>query len=167
MLTADEDRKTTPKRWQGRLLFLWYALFVYFLACGHFAMNTDVRPGWTYLGGFHMFTTKRRTNYQVTGDAFIQGRWEPIDLEAMYPTRWESGHRYQRGPFRRSKTRMATLAASTCKRHDKNPQAVRFFQSSWRRQLGTTDQSVRDPKVKNLVTWRCGTPFTLPNGEQL
>ena len=100
-------------------------------------------------------------NYQLDGEAYVNGRWESLSLEEMYPTRWESGHRYQRGPFRRSKIRMRTLAASTCHRDARDPKAVRFIQKRWKRRLGTTDQSIRDPEVKVLLSWDCQTPWPL------
>lgn len=161
-----QDRQTTPKSSQIPLLVGWYILLIFFMGCFHFSMSAE-RPSWSYFGAFHMFTTKSTTNYQLTGEAFVNGRWESIDLETLYPTRWESGHRYQRGPFRRSSTRMRTLAASTCTRHSGNPEGVRFIQTSWKRRLGTTEHPVIDPKVKVLLSWRCGTPWKLPGGRSL
>ena len=104
------DRRTTPKHLQVPYVLGLYVLAIFFMGCFHFSM-AEKRPRWSYWGAFHMFTTKSTNNYQLDGEAYVNGRWESLSLEEMYPTRWESGHRYQRGPFRRSKIRMRTLAA--------------------------------------------------------
>lgn len=160
------DHSTTPKHLRVPYILAFYVLAVFLVGCFHFSM-AEKRPRWSYWGAFHMFTTKSTNNYELGGEAFVNGRWELIDLEQMYPTRWESGHRYQRGPFRRSQLRMRTLAASTCHRHPGNPKGVRFIQKRWKRRLGTTDQSIRDPQVKVLLSWDCSTPWTLPMGRTL
>ena len=160
------DRRTTPKHLQVPYVLGLYVLAIFFMGCFHFSM-AEKRPRWSYWGAFHVFTTKSTNNYQLDGEAYVNGRRESLSLEEMYPTRWESGHRYQRGPFRRSKIRMRTLAASTCHRDARDPKAVRFIQKRWKRRLGTTDQSIRDPEVKVLLSWDCQTPWPLPGGRSL
>jgi hypothetical protein len=160
------DRRTLPKwAWWPATSFL-IVLSVYFLSCFHWVLH-DNRPAWTTLGGWSMFSGRATRHTQVDAFAEIDGTWIRADLPALFPTRWDSGYRWERGPFRRSKLRMGTLGASLCRRHPDGPTRVRFDEVRWKRVLGTLDQPRKNAKSKTLLEWSCDERFNLPRGRSL
>ena len=161
------DVRTTPRWARIPVLVILSLVTVYLVVCFHFALREGA-PSWSYFGGWKMFTSQDTWHAAVEAEGLIDGAWTEIDLEALFPSKWDSGHRYQRGPFRRSGNRMRTLAASTCHRLDNKPTTVRFYEIKWRRTLGQQEQP-RTGKIKKkrLVEWRCGQRLKLPGGRFL
>ena len=67
------------------------------------------------IGAHDMFTTKSTNNYQLDGEAYVNGRWESLSLEEMYQHGgiWTS---ISTRTLSLKQVRMRTLAASTCHR---------------------------------------------------
>ena len=164
---SPRDKRTTPQWARFPILVGMSGLVVYFLLCFHFALRSGV-PGWSYFGGWKMFTTRDRYHAVLTADALVAGEWSPVDLEALFPYHWDSGPRYARGPFRRNPHRIRVLAASTCNRMEENPEAIRLRQTKWKKTLGQYEQPREEGlEEKTLLTWRCDRPIELPNGRIL
>ena len=167
MSTSTRDEKTTPQWARFPILTGFFGMAIYFLLCFHFALRSGV-PDWSYFGGWKMFTTRDRYHAVLEADALIEGSWTELDLEALFPYRWDSGPRYARGPFRRNPHRLRVLAASTCNRAEEKPQAIRLRQIKWKKTLGQYEQPREEGlEEKTLLTWRCGQPVSLPNGRTL
>lgn len=175
------DVRTTPGWVRPIVLAVLLATAGYFGLCYRFALNKD-RPdgGWTHwqayglwFGGWQMFTTRDRNHAVLEAVGLVDGAWVPIDLEGLFPARWESGYRFDRSSFRRSRSRMAVLAAATCGRMAAHPDLtepsqLKFFEIKWRKTLGSAEQ----PRTKVVVNrevmdWRCGRPVNLPNGRRI
>ena len=161
------DVRTTPPRLRIPALIGLMLLIVYFVGCYHYALGRDL-PRWAWMGTWKMFTTMDTRHSVVEGEAKINGKWEPFDPEELFPYRWESGPRYARRSFRRSKGRMAVLAASTCVRHPDDIQAVRFWELRWKRTVGSYEQPRRNVEKTLLMDWTCGEhTIELPHGRKL
>jgi hypothetical protein len=115
-----------------------------------------------------MFTHVDPSFTIVYADARIDGEWQSIDLEALFPYRWESGPRYARTSFRRSQTRMRTLAQATCHRLREHEgiraEKVRYRAERNAKTKGVSPQPKRRTKVQNLLEWDCSRSFPLPDG---
>lgn len=160
------DVRTTPRVLQIPAFLFLVCMAVYLEACLHLAMR-DGLPSWAWMGTWKMFTTTARYHEVLEGEAMVGGTWRPIDLPALFPTHWESGYRYERGSFADSRTRMRTLAASTCLRHPEHPEAVRFLDVRWKAVPGASEQTRVNAESKEIITWVCGTPWKLPNGKTI
>jgi hypothetical protein len=114
---------------------------------------------------WQMFTIRDPNAAMVVAEARYDDDWEPIDLPALFPSRWGSGYRYSRSSFKKSKRRMSVLAASTCLRLERTPKQVRFIEHRWKKKLGTLER--RDPTQRLLLTHSCRKKVTLPNGTVL
>lgn len=141
-------------------------LSLYFLACFHWALRPDA-PRWAALGVWSMFALEQRRHFEVQAFAEIDGDWTPVDLSSFFPYRWESGYRWERNSFRRSKGRMGLLGASLCRRHPDSPTRVRFDEVRWSKRLGSREQPKENAKVSLLREWDCSKRFPLPRGRAL
>ncbi|MFK7928230.1 MAG: hypothetical protein AB8H79_08570 [Myxococcota bacterium] len=151
----DEHRTTTPRWLRLPALILLFSVAVYFLAGFHFAME-DSKPRWVWMGVWSMFTGRDRTQNEVRAEALIEGEWHQVELDVLFPYRWESGRRFERRNVYGSGRRLKALASATCTRLSERPQAVRFQRASWRKRLGDFDQSPAKESVKNLGEFSCG-----------
>jgi hypothetical protein len=138
-------------------------LVVYFLACFHFTYAKGA-PSWIWLGSWHMFTHKSTGASRIDAEAEVDGSWRPIDLDALFPTRWESGPRFALSAS--SKSRMNVVAASACLRHPDHPARVRFTLVRWTSTPGQAGPP-EDVRPERLAEWTCGTPIRLPAGRLL
>ena len=161
------NARTTPKPLRVPVLLALVLLGGYFLDCWHNALGQGEPSFAHYFATWQMFTLRDPTHSVVFGEAEVGGVWEPVDLEALFPTRWESGPRYARSSFWKSPPKMKVLAASTCVRHPEQPAAVRFHVERWPKTLGSVKQPKRKMKREDLVEWTCGRTLSLPAGRPL
>jgi hypothetical protein len=159
------DVRTTPRWAQVPYLMFLGLVVIYLTSCFHFALR-ERPPKWVWFGYWQMFSLFDRGSADLEAEGLFADQWRPIDLPALFPTRWESGYRYSRSSFRRSKGRMRVLAASTCVRSLPRPEIVRIHQVSWRKQLGSFTVRLEE-KREELVEHRCGVPVILAGGRRL
>ena len=170
------EARTTPERLQIPGLIGMGLLAAYFLLCAAVALEKEYppfiaeHPYSVWLGNWQMFTLLDRRHVMLEGQAKVDGQWEKIDLEALFPTRWESGPRYGRPSFPEDVDRMYVLAQATCRRlaaAGAEPDELRFRQVRWEKVLGQASQPVQDPEGRGLISWRCSEEFVLPAGVRL
>lgn len=175
MASSPPDRRTTPGWLRLPALLLCGTLAAYFGMAYTYALEKDV-PDWLrrnpwslWLGTWQMFTHVDPSYTIVQADARVDGEWQAIQLEALFPFQWESGPRYARTSFRRSKTRMRTLAQATCHRlraqDGIQAERVRFRSERNAKTKGQSPQPKRKTKVERLLEWDCAQSFPLPGGD--
>ncbi|HCH62241.1 MAG TPA: hypothetical protein DFR83_05515 [Deltaproteobacteria bacterium] len=175
MIASPSDRRTTPRWLRLPVLLLCGALAAYFGVAYTYALEKDL-PDWLrehpwslWLGTWQMFTHIDPSFTIVYADARVDGDWHSIELEALFPYQWESGPRYARTSFRRSQTRMRTLAQATCHRLRESDgiraETVRFRAERNAKTKGASPQPKRRTKVQKLLEWDCSRSFPLPDGE--
>ena len=156
-------------------LLLCAFLAAYFGVAYTYALEKDI-PGWLrshpwslWLGTWQMFTHIDPSFTIVHADARVDGEWRDIDLESLFPFQWESGPRYARTSFRRSRTRMRTLAQATCHRLNEQEgvetEAVRFTAERNAKTRGVRPQPKRKTRIEDLLEWDCSRSFPLPAGK--
>ncbi len=168
------DARTTPRWARIPVLLLLGCLFGYEYAAYHYALDAE-KPGWLQRNPYalwpatwQMFTYLDRRHNRVDAEVLADsGEWVAIDLEEYFPYRWESGPRYARSSFRKSPTRMRTLAQATCHRIEPRPDKIRFKHTRWGKTLGSKTQPPRKEEVSTILTWDCEDHFRLPKGEVL
>lgn len=159
------DVRTTPKWAQIPYLIFLGLVVVYLLSCFHFALR-ERPPKWVWFGYWQMFSLYDQGSADLEAEGRFGDEWRALDLPTLFPTHWESGYRYSRSSFRRSKGRLRVLAGSTCLRSTPRPSIVRINQVTWKKQLGSF--SVRlDEKRETVLEHRCGTPVNLVGGRRL
>jgi hypothetical protein len=158
------DARTTPRWAQVPVLVLLSLLTVYELACFHFTLGKEP-PAWIWLGSWHMFTHLPSSHSRIDAEAELDGRWRPIDLEPLFPTRWDSGLRFAREAS--NPARMRVVAASACRRHPGAPERVRFTRVRWPVVAGSAAPAPGSEQREPIVTWRCGRSVSLPAGRLL
>ena len=165
------DARTTPPKQRIPALILIGLIGVYFSTCMVLELVEGAGKAKTWVGArafgqWNMFTLRANWNKQVKAQAYVDGGWVSVNLPEMYKARWESGPRYQRPAFLNRTGLTPLLAHSICERMDPSPLGVRLYQVRWRRELGVT-QVPKQPKVKQLLEWRCGQPMQKPGGTVL
>ena len=116
------EAQTTPERLQVPGLIGAGLLAAYFLLCFAMALEEEYppliaeHPYAVWLGNWQMFTLLDRRHVLLEGQAQFGAQWTDVDLEELFPTRWESGPRYGRRSFPEDIDRMYVLAQSTCRR---------------------------------------------------
>jgi hypothetical protein len=161
----DWDVRTTPKWAQIPYLVFLALVVVYLSSCFHFALR-ERPPKWVWFGYWQMFSLYDRGSADLEAEVRFDDEWQPIDLTELFPTRWESGYRYSRSSFRRSKGRLRVLAGSVCLRAPRRPSMVRLHQVTWKKQLGSFTERVDEQREK-VLEHRCGTPVKLVGGRRL
>lgn len=174
------DSKTTPKWLQLPGLLLLLALGGYFALANVsvYASNPPQvvlqNPYTFWFGTWKMFTVRERYHASLEVRAEVDGQWRTVDLESMFPYRWESGPRYARSVFRRSGSRMRTLAQATCQRyenlHDVRPSTLVFTEVKWRKTLGQRQQPRGEDNREQhrpVLQWSCSQAYPLPKGARL
>jgi len=157
------------------MLVLCAVLAAYFTTAYTYALEKDI-PNWLkrspwslWLGTWQMFTHIDPTSTIIEAEAKVDGEWQDIELEALFPYRWESGPRYARSSFRRSGSRMSALAQATCSRlrvrEDVTAGRVRFRSIRWKKKKGRDPQPRAKAQVKLLLDWDCDRSVRLPSGE--
>jgi hypothetical protein len=165
--------RTTPRSLQPLALLFLLGLSAYFVTANRWALDSKGapafiarNPAYTWFGGWKMFTELDHDAVRMDAEVEVDGRWTPIDLEALFPTMWESGPRYARTWFRKSPTAMRVLAHATCGRAG-GPDRVRFTTTTWRKKLGRMVEPPRDAKRKEVLDWDCSTSVRLPKGRPI
>jgi hypothetical protein len=173
----DRDARTTPMplRWVG--LASLFVLAGYFALCANATLRSFETPFgrdhyWaTWMGSWWMFTYRTKLNTAVELEAQRGEAWEPVDARALYPTRWESGLRFERPYFRQVPYLTAVLAKSACTRLERAgapADAVRVNEVRWAKTLGSAEQPRnKDLQVKALLTLPCAQDVKLPPGRRL
>jgi hypothetical protein len=160
-----KDARTTPRALRVPVLLLLLALSGYNVWCWRNALSQGEPSLVRWFATWQMFTLLDKRHSELFADAQIGGEWQPIELEALFPTRWESGPRYARSSFWQSSARLRVLAAATCGRHPGNPSRVRFRVDRWGKTLGTVEQPKRKVETKELLDWPCDREVELPKGK--
>jgi hypothetical protein len=173
----ERDVRTTPPalRWVG-LVFL-AVLAGYFALCGNATLRSFATPFgrdhyWaTWMGSWWMFTYRTKQNTAVELEAQHGDTWVDVDAESLFPTRWESGLRFERPYFRQVPYLTAVLAQATCRRLERAgtpAEAVRVNEVRWAKTLANGEQPRdHDLQVKALVTLPCTQAIPLPEGRRL
>jgi hypothetical protein len=161
------DARTTPRMLRVPILLGLAVLAAYYVDCWRHALGNGEPDALRFLATWQMFTLRDATHSEVFAEEEVDGAWGPVDLEALFPTRWESGPRYARSSFWKSPARMQVLAASTCGRSPDHPTKVRFHVERWPKTLGSLKQPKKKMKREELVEWTCGRPVALPRGTLL
>ncbi|MEC7946805.1 MAG: hypothetical protein VX265_04510 [Myxococcota bacterium] len=175
-LVPERDARTTPGWLRAPALVFCIALgslfFSAFLKCkdDFGAVWLDAYPWVHWMSNWSMFTPRNRWQKAVDIEFQSGGAWHPVDGMDYFPTRWESGFRWDRTSFRNSSVKMRTLGAAFCARMTADdaapvPDRVRFIEVKWRKTRGQLAQP-RDRWVryKLLHDHRCGDPP--PSGPQ-
>ena len=171
------DAKTTPRWLQlpGLLLLLLLSVYYFTAYASVYSDSTPTivqnNPYTFWFGTWKMFTKQERYHSSLEASVLVDDEWEPMDLEALFPYRWESGPRYARGVFRKHGTRMRTLANATCSRyenaHGRRPRQLNLYQVRWRKTLGSGEQPRGEENREErrpLMMWSCERDFSLPQG---
>ncbi len=158
------DARTTPRLLRVPVLALLVALAGYNAWCWKNALGEGEPSVVRWLGTWQMFTLRDPGHSELFAEGQFGGEWRDIELESLFPTRWESGPRYARSSFWKSPPRLRVLAASTCGRHPDHPTRVRFRVERWKKTLGSKKQPKRKVETKELLDWSCDRPVPLPKG---
>ncbi|MDP2311587.1 MAG: hypothetical protein Q8P41_01675 [Pseudomonadota bacterium] len=161
------DARTTPPALRIPILACLLALGAYNVWCWQNALGSGEPSLPRWFATWQMFTLRDPGHAELFGDVLVAGEWKPVELESLFPTRWESGPRYARSSFWKSIPRMRVLAASTCTRHPEHPTRVRFRVDRWDKTLGSLKQPKRKLRTEDLLEWDCTRPAPLPAGKPL
>jgi hypothetical protein len=181
MPNPDHDRavRTTPRWARIPALLLLLSLSGYFSVCYAVALE-DEKPRWAsrhphlmWFGRWQMFTLLDRRTSLVRAEAWLDGKPYDVDLEGLFPYRWDSGPRYARSAFWKSGYLMRILGDSTCLRLEqtegRQPDRLRFELVQFRKRLGRSGmpKDERDIKRTELAKWECGRKANRPQGRVL
>jgi len=161
------DARTTPTALRLPILACLVLLAGYNGWCWKNALGEGEPSFARWFATWQMFTLRDPGHSVVRAEAEVGGVWSTIDLEALFPTRWESGPRYARTSFWKSTGRMRVLAAATCGRHPEHPTRVRFYVDRWKKKLGSATAKRPGLKTEELVEWSCDRHVALPQGRPL
>jgi len=175
------DARTTPT-WLRIPVLLFMGLLVFYLSTANlWALKkhapprwTRTIPGYTWFGGWKMFTGRDPGHSMIVAKAKVADDWQKVDLDKLFPTHWESGPRYARTWFRKSPRAMRTLAQATCGRLEAQAgiqaERVRFDVVRWKKRLGDKRQRPTKKawrKKKRLLDWGCSKTHKLPQGRRI
>ena len=152
----------SPRRTFLSAVFLACAA-IYFGACYRCAL-ADELPTWAVLGQWSMFTEKEVWHHDLYATAMFGTREAPVDLTALFPSQWDSGPRYVRGPFRNNPDRLKILAHSVCGRMDPSPNRVAIGEIRWPAHPGVSPLQRDDGERRPLIEVGCAARVRLPAG---
>jgi hypothetical protein len=161
------DARTTPPALRIPILACLVLLAGYNGWCWKNALGEGEPSLARWFATWQMFTLRDPGHSVVRAEVEVAGAWTPIDLEALFPTRWESGPRYARTSFWKSTARMRVLAAATCGRHPDHPTRARFSVDRWKKTLGSSGSRRRGLTSEELLDWSCARDVSLPQGRPL
>jgi hypothetical protein len=156
------DARTTPPALRVPALAALALLAGYFLVAFSYALTPNL-PAWAKWGNWQMFSVAGTTNSALEGEAEVDGEWVHLDLDTLFPSRFESGPRYRqlRG---RPGPGMQVLADSACDRDPRKPPRVRMYDVRWPIVPGE-DPYLRKGQERDLVLeWRCERTAKRPKG---
>lgn len=160
----DADRRTTPTALRLPVLGALAAVALYFAAC----LTQDLaerKSTWAIWGGWQMFTVGSWWNTVVEADAWIDGAWQPMDLEALFPSQFESGPRYRN--IKQRGRAMDVLADSACDRDPRQPEKVRIVLVKWKNRLGVSPHLRPGATREPVMEWACSRTARRPGGVRL
>lgn len=140
---------------------------IFFLCCFKYSTASYI-PKWARLGLWRMFTYKSTKHSDLRAVARFNDGWKEINLREIFPSKWDSGYRYQRHVFWRNKARMRMLAATTCVRLNGQADEIKFFQGYWNIKPGIPADSPEDKinaKEKLNLHWNCNRRIYTPLGK--
>lgn len=152
------DRSTTPPALRIPVLILLAAWTCYFGAAYHAGLQKGA-PWWLAIARWQMFTLRADGNTHILAEQERDGVWTPLDLPALFPTRWESGYRYD--DTEKSHAALAMLAAAACGRMADPPVRIRLLAEKSRLVPGV---GAKVKGTKELLYWECGGTVRLPAG---
>lgn len=168
------NERTTPA-WARIPVLIGLALFVAYQAlCASFTLGRaqptgilDRHPGILWAATWEMFTRNDPGNKAILARTYVDGSFEPVDLEAVFTTQWESGPRYQR-LVTRFPTVAEIVAHSLCERMP-DARAVELSKAVWAKERGRADlEPPPDADHSVILLWRCDqTPAFVPQGRRL
>ncbi|MFN7144553.1 MAG: hypothetical protein ACK4YP_12315 [Myxococcota bacterium] len=164
MADPHPDARTTPRALRFPVLALLVALAGYNVWCWQNALGQGEPSLARWFATWQMFTLRDPGHSELAAEAWIGGEWRPVDLEALFPTRWESGPRYARSSFWKSPKRLQVLAGATCGRHPERPTRIRFRSERWKKTLGSHEQPKKKLQTEPLLEWSCDRKPSLPKG---
>lgn len=167
----ERDERTTPRWLRLPALALLAALATWFATSYSFALGAS-QPAWArpypwvwWFASWEMFTLRDPGAHLVKAEILVDGKWFPIDLEALFPTQWESGPRYARSSFFTNAPSMRVVADSTCRRLPEPPERVRYFRVTWDKTLGKPSKvPPKNAKRTLLLDHECGATVNRPKG---
>lgn len=116
-------------------------------------LNHPVLRTLRWTGLWVMFTYKSGRHKTMTFEAYQNEEWKRLPMEEWYPTKWESGYRWERRPVYASKSRQLPFAHAACERSGSS--AVRIVMYQWRKTVGQKEQPMENPRTTVLNTFRC------------
>ena len=175
MVPPPSDASTTPRWLRAPAILMCAVLAGYFGVAYTYALEKDL-PAWLrshpwslWLGTWQMFTYIDPASTVVYAEAQVDGEWQALDLEGLFPYQWESGPRYARTSFRKSRSKMQALGAATCSRLKAQQgiaaERIRFRSERIAKTKGKNPQPKRKLKVEKLLEWTCGPKARMPSGE--
>lgn len=156
----------------GRIMEFVFPLMIsffvlYFLACLHLAY-ADKKTYWSELGTWQMFTSYSTKHYDLVAEVEVKGKKQPLLLEDIFYTKWDSGYRYSRPSFARKKSNLKMLAASICSRFPEIDKIV-LSKEEWDVILGVPAKTVKKNRKQKVVRrWDCREDvFHTPKGARV
>jgi hypothetical protein len=163
MVEGDADDRTTPGLLRLPALAALGLLASYFVACFWYALDEEGKPLWSVWGNWQMFSVGGRHNNDLDAEAEIDGEWVALDLQTLFPSRFDSGPRYRQlrnrpGPW------METLADSACDRDPRHPTAIRLYDARWKLVPGEDPYLRKGVVRKRILHWKCDRVAKRPGG---
>lgn len=155
----------TQKLYEQLISIVILFLVVYFLSCFHFAQRNH-SPTWSRFGSWQMFTNVSHFHYNLSASALINNQWQEIELEKIFTSKWDSGYRFHRPVFGRTKSRIKILAASICVKLE-TPSRIRLHTEYWPIIPGIPSETKSNIRSKEILDWDCNTPLLTPYGNQV
>ncbi len=159
------DSRTTPRVLRLPAALVLAGLVAYFGVCYRFSLAylgvAEPPAGLAgasdlfWLGRWRMFTELRATHTDLEAAAFVGDAWVPVDLAALYPSRWAEGPGYLRDDFHGRPERLARLAEDVCARVP-GAARTRFALITWPRTLGQVEQPRDGATRSELYDEPCG-----------
>lgn len=165
--------RTTPAWARLPVLAGLAVLAAYFVACWSFALGAE-RPAWAervgevwWVGNWQMFTVTDVDARLFVAEAEVDGAWQPVDIQALFPARWESGHRFNRAAWLGRPSVLRVVGQATCRRHPERPTRVRFYGLRWKKKLGRSPlPPPRNARSTEPFEWDCARTVALPKGRR-
>lgn len=162
----EPDARTTSPKHRALVLVVLVGAFVYFGACYVAVWGTSL-PVWAYPGQWSMFTKKETWHHDVVATAHYGVGREKVNLQALFPSTWDSGPRYIRGAFRNDPAKVRVLAHSVCQRMTPMPDSVSISETRWRARIGVSADRRREEQQRPLTEHACSEKVNLPAGMPL
>jgi hypothetical protein len=145
---------TTAPAFRPVVLALLASLVLYHVVCFAIPYGDDV-PTWALPARWQMFTERSSSSGALHARVLTPSGWQEVNLEGMFPTRWESGLRVAGKRFRAKGRRTYTLAHSICQRHPEAPSAVELSSSVSAKQAGVRSIPDETAVKTRFLVWNC------------